>query len=203
VKFRRDESHFKEEYRFYSYSGSCFSGAGDSPADDRLSILSFTQVQFPIYDRSILRHGLYVVHPPNVIKICSIETMEGIDKAGGDLFSHLQRTEFSEERTKFYAAEIVLGLSALHSANIIYRDLKPENCLLDGSGHLVLVDFGLSKILNSPKNCANTLCGTADYLAPEVLMGEYNVRADWWSLGVIIFEMITQKSPFHSESTLQ
>lgn len=119
--------------------------------------------------------------------------------AGGELFFHLEQVErFSEPQVQFYAAEIALALSHLHSVKIIYRDLKPENCVLDKDGHVVITDFGLAKA--NVTSDANTLCGTAEYLAPEFLRGEpHNKAVDWWSLGILIYEMLTGELPFTSD----
>lgn len=108
---------------------------------------------------------------------------------GGELFYHLQKeTAFSEERAKFYTAELVLALDHLHKYNVIYRDLKPENILLDSNGHVALTDFGLCKENVAYDDVTNTFCGTAEYLAPEVLTGRgYGKAVDWWSLGILFF----------------
>jgi len=121
---------------------------------------------------------------------------------GGELFYHLQKeTAFDEERAKFYTAELVLALGHLHKYNIIYRDLKPENVLLDGTGHIALTDFGLCKENVSFNETTNTFCGTAEYLAPEVLERKgYGKAVDWWSLGILFFEMTTGLPPFYSEN---
>lgn len=102
---------------------------------------------------------------------------------GGELFYHLRRQErFSEERARFYAAEILLTLEYLHSNNIIYRDLKPENVLLDRHGHIRLTDFGLSKIKENEDDLTYTVCGTPEYMAPEVIVGKgYNHEIDFWA----------------------
>lgn len=103
---------------------------------------------------------------------------------GGELFWHLRKEHrFSEDRTRFYAAEIVLALECLHKNGVIYRDLKPENVLLDKDGHIKLTDFGLSKTGISGDNMSYTFCGTPEYLAPEIVKGSgHNKAVDWWSL---------------------
>lgn len=120
--------------------------------------------------------------------------------SGGELFWHLQKEgRFSEDRAKFYIAELVLALEYLHDNDIVYRDLKPENILLDANGNIALCDFGLSKA--ELKDRTNTFCGTTEYLAPELLLDEtgYTKMVDFWSLGVLIFEMCCGWSPFFAE----
>jgi serum/glucocorticoid-regulated kinase 2 len=122
---------------------------------------------------------------------------------GGELFFHLQQEDkFSEDRAKFYIAELLCALECLHSFGIIYRDLKPENILLDYTGHIALCDFGLCKLNMKDGNKTNTFCGTPEYLAPEVLIGKgYTKAVDWWTLGILLFEMIGGLPPFYDENT--
>ncbi|KAI4793997.1 Pkinase-domain-containing protein, partial [Aureobasidium sp. EXF-8845] len=114
---------------------------------------------------------------------------------GGELFSLLRKSQrFPNPVAKFYAAEVTLALDYLHSMDIIYRDLKPENLLLDRHGHLKITDFGFAKEV---PDITWTLCGTPDYLAPEVVSSKgYNKSVDWWSLGILIFEMLCGFTPF-------
>lgn len=126
--------------------------------------------------------------------------------SGGELFWHLQKEgRFSERRAKFYIAELILALEHLHKYNIVYRDLKPENILLDANGHIALCDFGLSKANLTKDDTTNTFCGTTEYLAPEVLLDElgYTTMVDFWSLGVLVFEMCCGWSPFYADDTQQ
>ena len=126
--------------------------------------------------------------------------------SGGELFWHLQKEgRFKEDRAKFYIAELILALQHLHQHDIVYRDLKPENILLDANGHIALCDFGLSKANLTKNDTTNTFCGTTEYLAPEVLLDEqgYTKMVDFWSLGVLVFEMCCGWSPFYAEDTQQ
>ncbi|EFA78686.1 protein kinase 2 [Heterostelium album PN500] len=120
---------------------------------------------------------------------------------GGELFFHLKREgRFSEARVKLYAAEIVSALAHLHQQEIVYRDLKPENILLDSDGHICITDFGLSKKIETTDGTF-TFCGTPEYLAPEVLNGHgHGCAVDWWSLGTLLFEMLTGLPPFYSQN---
>ncbi|GAM18625.1 hypothetical protein SAMD00019534_018000 [Acytostelium subglobosum LB1] len=120
---------------------------------------------------------------------------------GGELFFHLKREgRFSEPRVKLYAAEIVSALAHLHQQDIVYRDLKPENILLDSEGHICITDFGLSKKIETTDGTF-TFCGTPEYLAPEVLNGHgHGCAVDWWSLGTLLYEMLTGLPPFYSQN---
>jgi len=125
---------------------------------------------------------------------------------GGELFFHLQKDKrFTLERTRFYCAEIVLGLEYLHNCGVLYRDLKPENLLLDEDGHICMTDFGISKEgLMSDNDRTATFCGTPEYLAPEVLEGNgYGKAVDWWSFGTLMYEMLTGLPPFYSQDVQQ
>ncbi|XP_060703530.1 ribosomal protein S6 kinase alpha-1 isoform X1 [Hemiscyllium ocellatum] len=120
---------------------------------------------------------------------------------GGDLFTRLSKeVMFTEEDVKIYLAELALALDHLHSFGIIYRDLKPENILLDEEGHIKLTDFGLSKEAVDHEKKAYSFCGTVEYMAPEVVNRRgHTLSADWWSYGVLMFEMLTGSLPFQGK----
>ena len=117
---------------------------------------------------------------------------------GGELFFHLRKEKrFTNEKARFYLVEIILALEYLHNNKMIYRDLKPENILIDKTGHIKLTDFGLSKILKKPKEKAYTICGTPQYLAPEIISNKgYDYSVDWWSLGCVLYEMLVGRAPY-------
>uniref|UniRef100_A0AAY4AD25 non-specific serine/threonine protein kinase n=1 Tax=Denticeps clupeoides TaxID=299321 RepID=A0AAY4AD25_9TELE len=117
------------------------------------------------------------------------------------LFFHLSRERvFSEDRTRFYGAEIVSALDYLHSAKIVYRDLKLENLMLDKDGHIKITDFGLCKEGITDAATMKTFCGTPEYLAPEVLEdNDYGRAVDWWGLGVVMYEMMCGRLPFYNQ----
>lgn len=133
--------------------------------------------------------------------------MEFVDD--GDMAQRLkQHGRFSEAVARFYMAEIVIALDHLHTRHIIYRDLKPENILLSRDGHLKLADFGLAKTnitsvggVTTRGSKAQTFCGTPYYLAPEIIKGvDYGMAVDWWSTGVVLYEMLTERLPFYSDN---
>merc|ERR1740116_711123 len=125
--------------------------------------------------------------------------------AGGELFFHLSRAaRFTETRAKFYIVELLLAIQYLHGLNIIYRDLKPENVLLSSFGHVKLTDFGLSKEGIEDNHSAKTMCGTPEYLAPEILDKRGHGKAvDWYSVGALTYEMLTGLPPYYSKDRQQ
>lgn len=125
---------------------------------------------------------------------------------GGELFLHINKQGiFMEGQARMYIGEIILALEYLHSHGIIHRDLKPENVLLGADGHVILTDFGLSKLntkIDSSEELHKTLCGTNEYMAPEMINGGgYGKSVDWWALGTLVYEMLTGDPPFHCRNT--
>lgn len=118
---------------------------------------------------------------------------------GGEVFTHLRNAgRFSKEFTKFYTGQIVLVIQYLHEKNIVYRDLKPENLLIAADGYLKITDFGFAKELHQD---TWTLCGTPEYLAPEIIQSKgHGLAVDWWALGILMYEMLCGYPPFYDEN---
>eukprot|EP00033_Pygsuia_biforma_P002354 GCRY01002603.1.p1 GENE.GCRY01002603.1~~GCRY01002603.1.p1 ORF type:complete len:573 (+),score=100.87 GCRY01002603.1:172-1890(+) len=154
-------------------------------------------------ERSVLEN----VHSPFLVNLhFAFQTRDrlvlGLDFVnGGDLFHYVQNHEiFSEERVAFYAACIAIALHELHSNGVIYRDLKPENIMFDSQGYIRLTDFGMCK-QNMSKFMASTVCGTPEYVAPDVLCQKpYDHMCDYWSLGIVCYELLVGDVPFASSS---
>lgn len=163
---------------------------------DRNKIRFLKQREHIINERTIM----FSVNHPFIVKLfctfkspaCLFFLMEFV--AGGELFNYIRAEgQFSNETTKLVAAEIILALQYLHNQDIIYRDIKPENLLVDHHGHLKLTDFGFAKHIDDR---TNSMCGTLDYMAPEILMAKgHGKAADWWSLGILIYEMLSGCPP--------
>ena len=121
---------------------------------------------------------------------------------GGDLYQlQTKRKKFDETTVAFYLVQVANMLHVLHSNNILYRDLKPENLLLGNDGYLILCDFGLCKIIEEQKELSNSFCGSAEYISPEIIAGYgYNIMSDWWSFGILCYELLFGIPPFYDNS---
>ena len=163
-------------------------------------VIKRKQVNHTMTERSLLEK---LNHPFIVKLIYAFQDKEKLYfitefMQGGELFFHLRRNpQYKEKSVKFYMSEILLAIDYMHKNNFIYRDLKPENILIDKYGHIKLTDFGLSKLLDEEEQKTYTLCGTAEYLAPEIIFEKgYDKTCDWFSFGVVLFEMLCGIHPF-------
>uniref|UniRef100_A0A673H8F1 protein kinase C n=1 Tax=Sinocyclocheilus rhinocerous TaxID=307959 RepID=A0A673H8F1_9TELE len=182
----------------YSITGEMFAIKALKKGD----IVARDEVESLMCEKRIFETVNSVRHPFLVNLFACFQTKEHVCfvmeyAAGGDLMIHIHADVFSEPRATFYAACVVLGLQFLHEHEIVYRDLKLDNLLLDTEGFVKIADFGLCKEGMGYQDRTSTFCGTPEFLAPEVLTETFYTRAvDWWGLGVLIFEMLVGESPF-------
>ena len=171
----------------------------------KTDLIRRNQIRHALTERTLLQ----AMQHPFIVPLCyAFQSESSLHlilelQAGGELFFHLRREgAFAESRVRLYAAEILLALEALHSAGYVYRDLKPENVLLDAAGHVRLSDFGLAREAVAASDAsALTFCGTPSYMAPEVLRGTgHGMPVDWWSFGTLIYEMLAGVPPFYSQN---
>jgi len=208
------KTHMKSKLSGELKSSGRRKGGGDG-GDANGDVSNHWMVQSVKMERTILE---VVDHPFIVRLFFAFQTPDELCFVtdfvhGGELYSHISKAKtFTEDRARFYAAEIILALEYLHELGIVYRDLKPENILLDSEGHVKLTDFGQSKtdMRIDPSNDGSvsqprrsfSFVGSPYYMAPEIFLKQgHGIEADWWSLGILIYEMLVGLPPFYSDCT--
>ncbi|XP_066143795.1 cAMP-dependent protein kinase catalytic subunit beta-like isoform X1 [Euwallacea fornicatus] len=171
---------------------------------DKIRIIKMKQVEHTLYEKKILESAKFpfLISLEYSFKDNSYIYLLMPFINGGEMFTHLRRNhKFDENLSKFYAAQVLLALEFLHYCDVIYRDLKPENILVDMKGYLKIADMGFCKIV---KGRTWTLCGTPEYIAPEIILSKgYGKAVDWWSYGVLLFEMSAGHPPFTSGNPMK
>ncbi|XP_060517552.1 cAMP-dependent protein kinase catalytic subunit beta-like isoform X2 [Cylas formicarius] len=171
---------------------------------DKSRIVKLKQVEHTLYEKKILESARFpfLISLEFAFKDNSYIYLLMPFINGGEMFTHLRRVhKFDETLSKFYAAQVLLALEFLHYCDVLYRDLKPENILIDAKGYLKIADMGFCKIV---KSRTWTLCGTPEYIAPEIILSKgYGKAVDWWSYGVLLFEMTAGFPPFTSNDPMR
>jgi protein kinase A len=171
---------------------------------DKAKIVKLKQVEHTVNEKRVLyaTQFTFIVNMKFHFKDNSnlYMVMEFVN--GGEMFTHLRKMgRFSEEHSRFYASQVCLAFEYLHYMDVIYRDLKPENLLIDADGYCKVTDLGFAKRI---KGRTWTLCGTPEYLAPEIILSKgYNKSVDWWAFGVLIYEMAAGYPPFFADQPIQ